>query len=85
MTTERQEAWMRIIVFIVTGIILGLWKGLIQIIVIVHWFYVLFTDERNKDLSDFCHIWNLQMIDFLRYMTFVQNERPFPFGNLAKK
>ena len=82
--TERTEAWFRIIVCIITGIILGAWKGLIQVLAIIHWFYVVFTGKRNKNLAEFSEIWNTQIYIFLRYMTFVSNERPFPFKNLWK-
>jgi len=82
--SERVEALMRIVVLVVTGIILSLWRALIKIIVIVHWFIVLFTGKRIKDLSEFCHLWNCQVYVFLKYMTFVTNKRPFPFGKLAK-
>lgn len=82
--SERKEAWMRILVLIISGIILGLWKGLIQILVIVNWFIVMFTKKRNKGVADFCEIWNTQMYVFLKYMTFVTNQRPFPFEGLTK-
>ncbi len=81
---ERTEALMRIVVLIVSGIILELWKSLIQILIIVHWFMVIFTGKRNKDLADFNEIWNTQVYIFLRYMTFVTNQRPFPFEKLEK-
>jgi hypothetical protein len=81
---ERTESWMRILVGIVSGIILGLWKGLIQLLGIVHWFIVIFTGRRNRDLAEFSEIWNTQIYIFLRYMTFVTNERPFPFNSLIK-
>jgi len=82
--SERKEAWFRIIVAIVSGIILGLWKALIQILVIVHWVYVVFAGKRIEGLSEFCHIWNCQVYTFLKYLTFATNERPFPFNDLAK-
>jgi len=81
---ERTEAFFRIIVCIITGIILGIWKGLIQILAVIHWFYVIFTGKRSKSLAEFCEIWNTQFYIFLRYMTFVSNERPFPFKDLWK-
>ena len=81
--SERNEAFMRILVLIVTGILLGLWKALIQFLVVVHWFVVVFTDKRNKELAEFCHIWNCQVYVYLKYMTFATNKRPFPFENLA--
>ncbi len=82
--SERTESLMRIIVGIVSGIILSLWKGLIQILGVVHWFITIFTGKRNKDLAEFSEIWNTQIYIFLRYMTFITNERPFPFNSLTK-
>ncbi len=81
---ERYEALMRIVVLIVSGIILGLWRGLIQVLSIVHWIWVLISDKRIKELARFCHIWNCQIYAFLKYMTFATNKRPFPFARLAK-
>ena len=82
--TERTEALMRILVGIVSGMILGIWKSLVQIIAIVHWFIALIADKRNKGLADFCEMWNTQFYIYLRYMTFVTNKRPFPFTALNK-
>jgi len=81
---ERKEAWFRIIVAIVTGIILGLWKGLIQILVVVHWLIVVFSGKRNKDLAEFSEYFNTELYKFIRYITFVSNKRPFPFTALEK-
>jgi sorbitol-specific phosphotransferase system component IIC len=81
---ERTEALMRIVVGIITGLILGLWKIVIQVLVIIHWFIALITGERIKDLADFCELWNTQVYKFLRYMAFVTNERPFPFNPLGR-
>ena len=81
---ERAEALMRILVGIVSGIILGVWKTLVQIIGIINWIIAILTGERNKGLAEFCEIWNTQIYIFLRYMTFVSNKRPFPFSALEK-
>ena len=82
--SERKEALMRIVVGIVTGFVLGLWKMAIQVVAILNWIITIFSNQRNKDLAEFCEIWNTQMYDFLRYMTFVSNKRPFPFNSLEK-
>ena len=50
--SERKEAWMRIIVGIVSGIIIGLWKAVVEIVSIFHWFYVLFTGKRSKGITE---------------------------------
>jgi len=84
MCSERKEIFMRIIVLIITGIILGVWKALIQILMVFHWFYILFVGKRLKELADFCEIWNSQIYKFLKYLTFVTNERPFPFSKLGQ-
>lgn len=82
--SERSEVLMRIVVGLVSGIILGLWKGLIQIITVIHFIFALFSGKRNKDLAEFCDYWNNFVYDYLRYMTFCTNKRPFPFCSLGK-
>jgi len=81
---ERGEALMRIVVGIVSGIILSLWKILIQILAVVNFVVALIGGNRNKDMADLCEMWNTQVYVFLRYMTFVTNERPMPFKKMTK-
>jgi len=54
---ERSEIFMRIVVCIVTGLILGIWKALIQILGVIHWFYVLIIGKRSE-------LPNIEMIGF---------------------
>lgn len=82
--SERKEAWMRIIVGIIFGIIIGLWKVLVEAISIFHWIYVIFWGKRSKSIAEFCNLWATQAYRFLRYMTFTTNSRPFPFSDLGK-
>jgi len=82
--TERQEAWFRIIVFIISGIILGIWRYLVCVLLIVNWFITVFSGKRNKELAVFCEYWNTEIYKFIRYITFVSNKRPFPFTNMEK-
>jgi hypothetical protein len=81
---ERNEALIRIPVCVVTGVVLGTWRGLIQILSVFHWIYILIANKRIKGLARFCHIWNCQIYAFLKYMTFATNKRPFPFSELSK-
>ena len=82
--SERKEAWFRIIVAIVSGIVLSLWKAVIGIVIIIHWIFVVFSGKRNKDLAEFCEPWNSEVYKFARYMTFVSNVRPFPFSSVSR-
>ncbi|MBU2576617.1 MAG: DUF4389 domain-containing protein [Nanoarchaeota archaeon] len=80
--SERKELLWRILVFIVSGIILGVWRAFIQILFVVNFVIVLFTGKRNKEIANLCEIWNSEAYRFMRYLTFETNERPFPFTNL---
>ncbi|MEK6827545.1 MAG: DUF4389 domain-containing protein [Nanoarchaeota archaeon] len=81
---ERKEAWFRIVVAIVTGIILNVWQGLIAILALINWFIVVFSGKRNKSLAEFSEYFNTELYKFSRYITFVSNRRPFPFSNLER-
>ena len=81
--SERKEAWMRILVGIISGIILGLWKLAVELATIFHWFYAVFYGKRIRGIAEFCNTWNTQIYRFMRYMTFSTNSRPFPFSDLG--
>ena len=84
MKKERKEAWFRIIVLIVNGILLGLWGYLIFALSLINFFVVLFSGKRNKDMAELCEYWNTTYYEFYRYITFVSNKRPFPFEKLNR-
>ena len=81
---ERKEAWFRIIVAVVSGIILGLWKALIYVLAVINWLITVFSGKRNKDVANLCEYWNTEIYKYIRYLTFVSNERPFPFTNVQR-
>lgn len=81
---ERKEILMRFVVGIVTGIILGVWRYFIFVICLVNWIYTLVAGKKLKEIAELSEIWNTQVYVFLRYMTLVSNERPFPFRDLTK-
>jgi len=81
---ERKEAWMRILVGIVSGIILEIWGALVCILAVVNWLITLFSGKRDKGIASFCEYFNSEMYRYLRYLTSVTNERPFPFNEMVK-
>ena len=81
---ERTEALMRIIVLIVSGIILVVWRYLIVALMIVNFIYTLFVGKRIREIANMSEIWNTQWYTFQRYLIFLRNERPFPFRSLTK-
>lgn len=82
--SESKEAWFRIVVAIVSGIILSLWGGLIKFIAFISWLIVIFSGKRNRALAEFCEPWNTETYKFIRYMTFMSNKRPFPFSDIER-
>lgn len=81
---ERFELLWRILVAIVSGIILAVWRYLIFALAIVNFFIVLFSGKREKGLADFSEYFNTESYRFLRYLTFETNERPFPFNEIKR-
>ena len=75
---------MRILVLIVSGAILGIWRFFIYLIVFVHLDYVLIAGKRMKDFAVWGETWNTQWYIFQKYIIFLDNRRPFPFRKLEK-
>jgi hypothetical protein len=82
--SDRKEAWMRIVVAIVSGIVLGVWEYFILILGVINFFYTIFKGKRIKELAEMSEIWNTQKYIFQRYMIFESNFRPFPFTKLQE-
>jgi len=85
MKKERKESLMRIVVLIVSGIILAFWAALVKILILVNFFIALFSNKRNRGVAEFCEYWNTEFYRFSRYISFVTNERPFPFTSMSDR
>tara|TARA_Y100000310_G_C20696333_1_gene825991 strand:- start:1944 stop:2213 length:270 start_codon:yes stop_codon:yes gene_type:complete len=81
---ERKEVLWRILVGIVSGIILSIWKILIYVLVLVQLVIVLVNGKKDKQIAKLCNTWNTQVYKYIRYLTFTSNERVFPFEDLGK-
>ena len=75
---------MRIIVAIVSGMIFYFWGYVVAITAFVNWVYALIVGKRIKELGEFSEIWATNSYYFVRYLSSVTNERPFPFTELKK-
>ena len=82
---ERKEAWMRIPVAIVSGIIMEVWGFFIFCFAIAQLVLILIKGKKEKELLEMCNVYLTQIYHFVRYITFISNERPFPFGDLRKE
>lgn len=82
--SERKEAFFRIIVAIISGIILGVWRALVIVLGVINWLITIFSGKRNKAIAEFCEYWNTELYKYTRYLTSVSNKRPFPFSSLER-
>lgn len=83
-SVEKREAWFRILVLIISGIILMVWKWLIVILIVLNWLITVIYGKRSKKMAEFCEYWNTEVYKYVRYITFVTNSRPFPFSDLKR-
>lgn len=82
---DKGEVWMRLPVFIVSGIILNVWGFFILCFAIAQLILILLEGKRNKELLEMCNIYLIQLYVFIKYVVFLSEERPFPFGDLKKE
>lgn len=85
MNPEKREAWMRIPIFIISGIILEIWGFFIFCFAIVQLILVLINGRREKELLKMCHVYLVQLYIFVKYVTFLSEKRPFPFSDIEKE
>lgn len=79
-----KNVWMRIPVFIISGVILYVWGFFVLCFCIAQFVIILVEDKKSKELVHLCRLFNIQAYDFMNYITFVSERRPFPFGPLEK-
>lgn len=82
---ERKEVWMRIPIFIVSGFILHVWGCFIAIFALAQFIIILVEKKSNKELLRMSKVYLIQLYVFVKYVTFLSDDRPFPFGDLEKE
>ena len=84
MARATSEVLFRILVLIISGIVLAVWRYFVIVLAILNFFYTLFTARRHKEFAELSEIWNTQFYIFQRYIIFESNFRPFPFNKIQK-
>lgn len=85
LSPEKKEVWMRIPIFIVSGFILHVWGFFIAIFALVQFILILVEKKKNKEILRMCGVYLVQIYIFVKYVTFLSDKRPFPFGELEKE
>ena len=77
---KSQTTWLRLLFMCIYGLICSLAGMVGTVIVVLGFFWVLFTGEVNRELRQIGQAIAAYMYEIIRYMTFNTNDKPFPFG-----
>jgi Domain of unknown function (DUF4389) len=82
--TEKRETLLRIPIAIISGAILEVWGFFIFCFAIAQFALMLAEGKKNKEILKMCKVYLMQLYCFVKYITFISDDRPFPFGDLKK-
>ena len=78
---KSRNTWLRLFYMVVFALIMGIAEIVLVLVIIVQFFTVLLTGARNQKLLAFAADLSLYVYDIWRYLCFVTEEQPFPFGD----
>ncbi|MFA5071454.1 MAG: DUF4389 domain-containing protein [Candidatus Pacearchaeota archaeon] len=81
---NKKELWMRIPVFILSGVILYVWGFFILIFALAQLVLLLVEGKKEKEFAHISFMFSNQIYTFFKYITFLSDERPFPFSKMKK-
>ena len=75
----RSSTWLRLVFMIILGFLWGISRFVTAAVVVIQFFYVLFTAETNEQLKTLGHSLAIYSYEITDYLTFNTETRPFPF------
>lgn len=81
---NKRELWMRIPVFILSGVILDVWGFFVLIFSLAQLVLLLVEGKKEKEFTHISSMFSNQIYTFFKYITFLSDERPFPFSKIKK-
>jgi len=82
---NKKNIWMRIPVFLLSGMILHVWGFFVLIFSIVQFVLILTERKTEKEFLNISSMFCSQIYCFFKYITFLSEEKPFPWGKLKKE
>ena len=76
---KSKSTWLRLLFMLITMILFGLANMIGFVVVVLQFFWVLFTGETKKEFSRVGHQLALYAHEIIDYLTYNTEERPFPF------
>ena len=76
---KSRSTWMRLLFMIVCVAIYTVTRGIVFAVVVLQFFWTLFTSKPNGKLTGFGHSLGLYTCEIIDYLTYYTDQRPFPF------
>ena len=77
--TDSKATWQRLLFMVVMAMLFGLGVTVGAVVVVLQFFWVLFTGETKQELASVGRQLGEYAREIALYMTFNTEERPFPF------
>lgn len=77
---KAQSTWVRLIFILIYAVVLWATSFVLTLVVVFQFLTVLFTRKTQPNLLDFGDSLAEFVRQIISYMTFNQDEKPFPFG-----
>lgn len=76
---KSRSTWLRLFFMIVVAILYGVSRMVVGAVVVLQYFWLLFTGGTNQRLAQLGQSLATYTYHIIRYLTFNTEERPFPF------
>lgn len=76
---KSRSTWLRLFFMLVMALLYSVSRLVIGVVVLLQFFWVLFTGKTNEQLLKFGQSLATYTYQIVRYLTFNTEERPFPF------
>jgi uncharacterized protein YqhQ len=78
---KSRTTWLRLLFMIIFVFLYGLSRFVVLAVVVLQFFWVLFTGETNEKLKAFGQSLATYTYQLIRYLTYNSDSRPFPFDD----
>jgi len=75
---KQKSTWMRLLFMLMMGVAGSITVSVTGVVVLLNFFYVLFTGRTNHKLTEFGEALASYLYQIIRYLTFNTETRPFP-------
>ncbi len=78
---KSRSTWIRLPFMLVVVALFAVARFVVTVVVVLQFFWVLFTAEANERLTAFGHSLALYTCEIIDYLTYNTDDKPFPFDN----